>query len=232
MDDLIRSNLHWLGTVIFNHFPAQMHYSSFDDLFAYGLVGLWNAASKYDENRGAFRSYAKFRVIGAIRDGIRESDRLSRNSRELLNTFYKAKDDLTILDSSPKLSDVYNHLTSNYGWTDKHFLHFVNLYSTQRLEELFYQYDDGKISDKTVSEEKEPIAVVIYNEIRDDLTKAVVALPEMEKLVIDLYYWEDMSLKEIGKVFDLSESRICQLHTKALKQLRTMVTDKSLLRSL
>jgi RNA polymerase sigma factor FliA len=232
VDDLVSEHYRWVGTLIYRHFQSYLKYHTFDDLFAYGLVGLWDAASKYDEEKGSFLNYATWRVKGAIQDGIREIDPMPRSGRDLLTAYKNARTDLeNVLGLTPTLSQVRNYLVENCGWTNKQFYRLIRAYNFTNPDQYPYITADGEEHDTVESEEKTPLAEVILAELRSDMVKAVTKLPEIEKVVIDLYYWEDMQLKEIGKVFDLSESRISQIHSKALKQLRTIVTDRTLLQA-
>ncbi len=232
MDELVSEHYRWVGTLVYRHFMSYLKYHSFDDLFAYGLVGLWDAASKYDDSKGSFQNYAKYRVKGAIQDGIREIDPMPRSGRELLTAYTLARTELeSLLGVTPTLAQIRNHLVKNCGWTSKTFYRLIRAYNFTNPDTLDYVNEDGEEHITLESEDRQPLAEVILAEIRSDMVKAVTKLPEIEKVVIDLYYWEDMQLKEIGKVFDLTESRISQIHSKALRQLRTIVTDRTLLQA-
>lgn len=232
MDIEVSEHYRWVGTIVYRHFMSYLNYHSFDDLFAYGLVGLWDAASKFDETKGAFHNYAEWRVKGAILDGIREIDPMPRSGRDLLTVYKKARDELENLTGvTPTLTQIRHHLVENHGWKNKTFFRLIRAYNFTNPDTFTLVNQDGEEHETIESTDRQPLAEVILAEIRSDMVKAVTKLPEIEKVVIDLYYWEDMRLKEIGKVFDISESRVSQIHSKALKQLRTIVTDRTLLQA-
>jgi RNA polymerase sigma factor for flagellar operon FliA len=195
-----------------------------EELFSYGIFGLYDAMSKFDLSRGfKFETYAFPRIKGAIIDGLRAEDWLP----------------LSIRQEEKKLVKVIGELEQELGRTatdqeiaaqlkmDSKDLHNLldklcctNLVS---LDQLFNQEGEESVSlleRLRGNPEREPENIISCNEIKNVLIEAINKLPEKEKLVIALYYYEGLNLKEISKVVDLSESRISQLHTKAIFRLR------------
>lgn len=201
--------------------PPQLE---FDDLVSYGILGLIDAIEKYDPTLGIkFNTYAVNRIKGAIIDEIRILDWIPRSLRQ------KAK----------QLEKVYGELEYKYGRpaTDNEvakaleiseeelaqLIAKVNGASLISLNDIWYFEDDEKtvIVDTLESpSEQGPEATLEQKEMKRFLIESIKRLPEAEKEVIILYYYDGLTLKEIGNVMGLTESRICQLHTTAILRLK------------
>lgn len=202
--------------------PSTIDY---DDLVSYGIFGLFDAIEKYDHARGVkFESYALVRIRGAILDGLRAVDWVPRSVRQQARQLAEAMAQLegrlgrpatdseiqVALDISPK---EYEELLRNVAATT--------------LLSLDEPWSDGgadgeklRLVDMLADDQDGPGVRVEKGAVLEALTKAIRLLPERERLVITLYYYEGLTLKEIGKVIGVSESRVSQLHTKALSRLR------------
>lgn len=193
----------------------------FDDLVGYGAFGLIDAIEKFDITKGVkFETYASFRIRGSIIDSIRDLDWVPRSLRQ----------------KNKELERVYVEIENEVGHsaTDKEvaekmgismaefykLLNDVNVSSMMSLEEFMEQnYERGLeiLSDNT---EDKPEAALENVEIKELLIDAIDKLPEKEKAVITFYYYEELTLKEISAIMNVTESRISQLHTKALLRMR------------
>ncbi|HAW50539.1 TPA: RNA polymerase sigma factor WhiG [bacterium] len=200
----------------------------YNDLVSYGVIGLIDAIEKFDPTQGIeFKHYAIKRIRGAIIDELRLLDRIPRHMRK------KAKQ---IEDAYIKLENKYEReitdeeVCEELGMTMEEFeedLLEISGLTTISLDEVWYEgendYEVPGINLIEAEEEQSPEFIVEREEIKRKLADAINFLSEKEKMVIALYYYEDLTLKEVGKVMDVTESRICQLHAKAITKLRASV---------
>lgn len=197
----------------------------FDDLVSYGIFGLIDAISKFDPARGIkFKTYAMTRIRGAIFDELRSIDWIPRSIRqkakqieqvisELENKLGRTVDDEEIAKELGVSSEEFQSLLSKLSGT-----------SMLSLNDIWYLGDDNDelsiMETLEAPETMNPDILVEKEEIRDYIIDAIKKLPDKEKKVIVLYYYEDLTLKEIGEVLEVTESRVSQLHTKAIMRLR------------
>jgi len=195
------------------------------DLISYGVFGLIDAIEKFDLERGfKFETYAIARIKGAIIDELRAMDWVPRSvrsrAREIENAYISLENKLKRV---PKDAEVAEEM----GVTNKELaalLTKLSYTSVVSFEELWvggdrdeHQSAIGSIADDTA---EDPVTVFESEEIKDILAGAIDRLPEREKIVIALYYYEGLTLKEIGQVLGVTESRVSQLHTKAVLRMR------------
>lgn len=193
----------------------------YEDLVSYGIFGLIDAIDKFDLDKGVkFRTYASLRIRGAIIDSVRNLDWIPRSlrqkSKELEKLYVELENEL---GRSATDEDVANKLGISTEEFSK-MLTDINISSLVSLDEYFEQNYDHGISLKETSKETQPEGYVEKNEIKSILGKSIDLLPEKEKMVITLYYYEELTLKEISVIMNVSESRISQLHTKAIMRLK------------
>ncbi|MDA3936082.1 MAG: RNA polymerase sigma factor WhiG [Actinomycetota bacterium] len=195
------------------------------DLISYGVFGLIDAIEKFDLSRGfKFETYAIARIKGAIIDELRAMDWVPRSvrsrAREIESAYISLENKLKRV---PKDAEVAQEM----GITGKELARLLtklSYTSVVSFEELWVGGDKddrqsaiGSIADETA---EDPVTVFESEEIKDILAGAIERLPEREKIVIALYYYEGLTLKEIGQVLGVTESRISQLHTKAVLRMR------------
>jgi len=195
------------------------------DLISYGLFGLIDAIQKFDPGRAIkFETYAIARIKGAIIDELRALDWVPRSVRSrareieasylaLENQFKRVPSDQEVADHmGVSLKDFQGILTK------------LSYTSVVSFEELWVggDKDDGQSALGSIKDDsaEDPVAIFESVEIKDILAGAIERLPEREKTVIALYYYEGLTLKEIGQVLGVTESRVSQLHTKAVLRLR------------
>lgn len=193
----------------------------YDDLVGYGTFGLIDAIDKFDYTKGyKFETYASLRIRGAILDQIRKMDWIPRSIRQ----------------KQRKIENAYQTLEARYGrnindeelakelditveelenWQNQ--TKITNIIS---LDEFLEQGSEAKTEQYFSTTFDQPDKIVERNELKEILTKTLETLTEKEKKVIVLYYYEDLTLKEISKILEVSESRISQLHTKALQKMK------------
>lgn len=200
------------------YFGSNVEY---DDLVGYGVFGLIDAIDKFDLNKGVkFETYASLRIRGSIIDSIRELDWVPRSLRQKHKELEKAYAELeNELGHSATDSEVAHKLGISVDEFYK-LLNDVNVASMVSLEEFLEQNYEIGFDNKTESGDDRPEKYIEKNELRDILADAINKLPEKEKTVISLYYFEELTLKEISAIMKVSESRISQLHTKAIMRLR------------
>ncbi len=197
----------------------------FDDLVSYGVFGLLDAINKYDPQRGIkFKTYAVTRIRGAIFDELRSIDWIPRTIRQKSRQLEQVISDLEIRNGRPA-EDQEIAEAMNISIPDLHKLitqisgtHIISLNDV-----WFLGSDDDEMPIIETVESPDtlnPDFVVERDEIKGVIVQAIEKLPEKEKQVIVLYYYEDLTLREIGEVLEVTESRVSQLHTKAIMRLR------------
>jgi RNA polymerase sigma factor for flagellar operon FliA len=200
------------------YFGSNVEY---DDLIGYGVFGLIDAIEKFDISKGVkFETYASLRIRGSIIDSIRELDWVPRSLRqknkELERVYAEVENELGHSATDQEVADKLQISMDEFY----KLLNEVNLSSLISLEEFLEQNYEGGISLTGNSKEDKPEGHMEITEIREILVDAISKLPEKEKAVVSFYYFEDLTLKEISAIMKVSESRISQLHTKAILRLR------------
>jgi RNA polymerase sigma factor for flagellar operon FliA len=200
------------------------------DLVSYGIFGLIDAIEKFDISRAIkFETYAISRIRGAIIDELRNTDWIPRSVRMKARQFERTVAELEgKLRRTPTDEEVADAMEMDVEDIRK-FLGQLSLVNVVALDELLMD-DDGGGSPRLVDTLKDstaldPQAMAEHGEARQLLARAVEQLPDREKVVVSLYYFEGLTLAEIGRVLGVTESRICQMHTKAVLHLRTKLAD-------
>src|SRR4051812_35381852 len=200
------------------------------DLVSYGTFGLIDAITRFEPTREVkFESYAMARIRGAIIDELRSTDWIPRSVRMKARQFERAVAELeSRLQRTPTDEEVAEEMDMDVEDVRK-FLGQLSLVNVVALDELMTD-DDGGGSPRLVDTLQDfsaldPQAMAEHGEARQLLARAVEQLPDREKVVVSLYYFEGLTLAEIGRVLGVTESRICQMHTKAVLHLRTKLAD-------
>lgn len=194
-----------------------------EDLIHVGVIGLMSALEKYDAARNVqFETYARFRIRGAVLDEMRSRDWVPRSTRSKDNKLEAAFEKLqTKLGRSPDEEEVAEFLKMTieeyYQLLDES--RCISMISS---EDLPGDYLDSLSRDEMLEaiDHGNPLELLKSSELKEGMKKVVNQLPEKERLVLALYYYEELTMKEIGKVLNLTESRVCQLHTQAIFRLR------------
>ncbi len=204
----------------------------FNDLVSYGILGLFDAIEKYDVSQGnKFETYGVSRIRGAIMDELRKLDwaprllrkrarEIERKMRELEDKTGRAATEEELARSLKMSVEDLNGIYSELNSTT-----FLS------LDEV-WQNDDGNkpisrlqtVEDSLITDQ---FSYVHQGEVKELLAQSIDQLPEKEKLVIVLYYYENLTLREIGEVLNVSESRVCQIHTKVVLRLRSYLMKKT-----
>jgi len=197
-----------------------------DDLISSGVIGLMDAIDKYDCSRdNKFKTYAEFRIRGAILDELRAQDWVPRSVREkakmLERCYSKIEQETGRLATDDEVREELD-LTKDEFHSLLNQVRNVSLLSFDEFSRFSKQdkrtlHGLGENGNRRTSN---PFSEVNVHHIKTKVADAIKDLPEKQRLVLSLYYYEDLNLKEIGKVLDVTESRVSQLHTQAILRLK------------
>lgn len=198
-------------------------YLDAEDLISVGTIGLMDAMDKYDPSREAkFKTYAEFRIRGAMLDEIRSMDWIPRSVHERIGLLQRTQVQLMHrLGRPPKDEEVAAELKMSPDELDD--------FTLRARGAVVVSIDDLNLSDpdkpKVVTmladtHNPDPLATLVNERERDSVGDAIQNLPEKERLVLTLYYFEELTMKEIGEMLKVTESRVCQIHTKAIVRLK------------
>lgn len=197
-----------------------------DDLVQAGMIGLLDAIQRYEENHGAqFETYAVLRIRGAMLDELRSSDWMPRSTRQNMRKVEQAMATLQQqLGRPPSESEVAKSLKLSLA-------DYQEMLGDSGGHQLVYYEDfhdeDGNDSflDRYAVDEDDPLRALMETDFRQAVIDAIDALPPREKLLMGLYYEEELNLKEIGAVMGVSESRVSQLHSQAVARMRAYLKE-------
>jgi len=200
----------------------------FDDLLHAGIVGLIDAMHKFDEDKNVrFASYAKFRIRGAILDSLRDMDwsprDLRRKARKLEATIQQLQAELGRSASEPEIARAM-------GLSLDEFQHMLDEIRGLEVGSLQIEsLEDGRETDLGEMlpgpSDQDPLTLCMQSERRQILADAISQLPEREQQVLALYYQEELTMKEIGAVLGVGESRVSQIHSVAVARLRAVLSE-------
>lgn len=206
------------------------HSVEFDDLVGFGVFGLIDAIDKFDPDKNVkFKTYAVTRIRGAIFDELRSIDWVPRSVRQKTREIEEA---IVELESRLCRPASDSEIASSMGVSEDEFARTmlkISSTSVLSLNDVWYSGDEAdkvSIGDSIESPTSmNPDSTVERDEIKRVIVQAIQELPDKEKKVLVLYYYEDLTLKEIGQVLEVTESRVSQLHTKAILRLRGKLTN-------
>lgn len=224
-DDLIVSHLplvKFLVGRIASQLPPHLDQ---EDLMSAAVIGLITAAERFDPSRGVqFKTFAEQRIRGTIIDELRSQDWLTRSLRE---KFKRLEKEFAALEHRFGRNPTSEEVAASLGVSvDEYFrmLEEIHVLSFVSLDESWEDEDGSPFGLLDILADKgteNPQSQLMARQTLEALTEAIESLPEKERLVITLYYYEELNLKEIGAVLELSESRISQLHSQAIVRLRS-----------
>lgn len=205
---------------------GKSKYIEYEDLVGYGMIGLMDAINKFDESKGMkFSTYASIRIKGAMIDEIRKNSPIPKGAIDKLNKYNEAVENLqrrflrepTELEIAKEL----NITTKEICEIDS----YINYISQVSLEDVLFSDDDDMELKGTVEDKKSPSPERSLEEKEEIqmISKAIGELNEKDRTILSLYYYERLTLKEIGKVLSVSESRVCQLHGRAIMHMRSIL---------
>jgi RNA polymerase sigma factor for flagellar operon FliA len=197
------------------------HNVEYEDLVGYGVFGLIDAIDKFDYEKGVkFETYASLRIRGAILDQIRKMDWIPRSLRQkqkkIDTLFHQLENELGRQATDEEMATALEISVEQYqSWLGQtKMLHIVS------LDEYVEQGTEFKVDPIKQQSFSQPDQVIEKEELKKVLSETIEELTEKEKKVILLYYYEELTLKEISYILEVSESRISQLHTKALQKMK------------
>ena len=215
-----------VGRMITN-LPKNVEY---DDLVEYGIIGLLDAVEKFDVSKEiVFKTYAVTRIRGSIYDELRSQDWVPRSVRKMAKDVERAYMHLEHeLGRIPSEEEVASYLDMSVKKLDELYAK-VELGNLNSLDDIIYDGGDTTTTVANVVEDKKALNAqenLEMQELKSALVERLDELKENERLVVTLYYYEKLTLKEIGKVLDISESRVSQIHSKAIFKLRSKLMNK------
>ncbi|GHV53060.1 RNA polymerase sigma factor [Synergistales bacterium] len=200
-------------------FPVGL---DFEDILSFGVLGLLDAFDRFEPNRGfTFQTFAVPRIRGAVLDELRKFDWISRSGREKLQKFERTLETMT--KSRDTTDDA--SLMKAMNMDERSYRELLDIASRSyvvSLDDVMAIGDGGDVQREDFVEDEAPSAldIIEQEEEAQQVAAALGRLPEREKLLLSLYYYENLTLKEIGKVMGVSESRVSQLHGRALSLLK------------
>ncbi|MTI69465.1 MAG: FliA/WhiG family RNA polymerase sigma factor [Firmicutes bacterium] len=200
-----------------------------EDLVSIGVIGLMDAIEKFDESKKVpFEAYARLRIKGTIIDELRKFGRVSRDKMSKLNKLYDVKRKLQQrLDRDPKDEEIMKEMDISQRDLHKIYETMHNL-SNISLEETIFGGDSSDFNLLDIIDDKDsknPEEALLVEERKEKLINAIDNLSKRDKIVLNLYYQEELTLREIGDVLEVSVSRVSQIHGKILMKLRELLTN-------
>jgi len=202
---------------------GKSKYIEYEDLVGFGMIGLMDAINKFDESKGMkFSTYASIRIKGSMIDELRKNSPISKGAMDKLNRYNEVIEALQKkLLREPSYEEVARELKMTLEEVGE-IESYINYISVVSLEDIIFSDDDDMPLMGTIEDEKSPSPEKLLQDKEEVeyLAKALDNINQKDKMVLSLYYYEGLTLKEIGKVLEVSESRVCQLHSRAIMHLR------------
>ncbi|MBR6901420.1 MAG: FliA/WhiG family RNA polymerase sigma factor [Synergistaceae bacterium] len=226
-DDLVIKYLPLIKYVVSRMAVTPPQGLDYEDLLSFGVFGLLDAIDKFDPSKGfVFQTYAIPRIRGAILDELRKCDWYSRSAREKVQKLNRTME--KILRDKGEIKDEW--IMAEMGIDEEEYYEIQDLAGRGYITSLddTTPLEDGDVSvEATLADDREGIEERLDAEAeRQELAEALEELPERERTMLSLYYYEGLNLKEIGQVLGVTESRVSQIHGKALSMLRAIMKEK------
>ncbi|MBE7414837.1 MAG: FliA/WhiG family RNA polymerase sigma factor [Deltaproteobacteria bacterium] len=222
-DRLLEENIHLVKIIAYQVAVNLPPHIDVNDLISAGTIGLLESIDRFDSAKGVqFNTYASIRIRGAIMDELRSMDWMTRSMRDKSNQLEKAYDQIERKTGRPaETEEVARFLEISTDELNS-MLSQVSAVSVLNLEDLGLSHDEGMNILECIKDPDgtDPMQLIKLEQIKKKVAEAVETLPDKEKLIISLYYYDELTLKEIGKVLDITESRVCQLHSQTMHRLK------------
>ena len=204
--------------------PPQL---SISDLISVGITGLLDALQRYDKGRVKINTFVEHRIKGAILDELRTNDWVPRSIKAKIGQIRKAQRELEKdLGRLPNEEEIAERLSISL---DEYYRTIQNastavVFSFEDFRDRMHAESDMDVTECIPDPDmKTPLELLEQSSDVEELTCAIGQLTDRERLILSLYYWEELTLKEIGRVLNLTEGRICQLHNQALARLKALM---------
>lgn len=221
-EQLILDNIYLAKNIASKYYTYKLG-MEYEDLVSYGIMGLIDATKKFDKNRGCkFSTYAVLKIKSFIIDEIRRHSPISRNDVSNISKYNSSVEELQKkLLREPTDHEIARYMNLSIKEVGK-IESNIHIMTTTSLDNIIFEdNNDIRVVDTVKDDDKLiPSNIIEENEKLEILTKAIEILKERDRLVLSLYYYEELTFKEIGKVLEVSESRTCQLHSRAIVNLR------------
>jgi len=222
-EEIIKKNIPLVKYIASKIIVGKNKYVEYEDLISYGMIGLMDAINKFDDTKGMkFSTYAAIRINGSIIDEIRKNSPISKRAIDKLNRYNKVVEELqNKLYREPKDIEVAERMEiSLKELTD--IQGYVNYISMMSLETILFGDDEEMSLINSIEDTKSPSPQksLEEKEMLEYLRRGLDNLKERDRLILNLYYFEKLTLKQVGAVLEVSESRVCQLHSRAMLNLR------------
>jgi RNA polymerase sigma factor FliA len=216
-----------LVRLLAHHLAARLPASvELDDIIQAGMIGLMDAASRYEEGHGTqFETFASQRIKGAMLDELRQNDWMPRSVRKTLRQIEQA---IARLEQRHARAPKEEEIARELGVSLADYQSQLGAASGMELvlfDDLGRADDDDYLARHVPDNRENPSARLEDRQFREALMRGIDALPEREKLLLSLYYEQELNFKEIAAVLEVSESRVCQLHGQAVARLRARMKD-------
>ena len=194
-----------------------------EDLINVGIIGLMSALERFDESKNIrIETYARFRIRGAILDELRSRDAVSRSARnkdaKLGRAFSELQHELGRMPTEEEVSGHLNISLEQYYKMLDDAKDICILHSDDLPPDYFEKYIRKDVLEKI--DQCDPLSLITRMEMKQIMKNAIDSLPQKDKIVLSLYYYEELTFREIGEVLELTESRICQIHSQAILKMR------------
>lgn len=219
-NELVLNYIYLVKSIVFRLLPTYEGYSNYDDLLSCGVLGLIDAIDKYDLKRDVkFEYYASMRIKGEIIDHIRKQDWAPSSLRRKIQSISAAYGELEKeLLREPTDEEIAERLDMDVTELNR-IIEKTHIFNVIHFEEMLT--DDYSLGSTIQDKGETPEERVEKQEMKELLGELIDSLPEKERLVVTLYYYEELTLKEIAAILGVSESRASQIHSKVILKLRT-----------
>lgn len=217
---LIEHYVPLLKVVVGRVYPTFNGSVEYDDLMSYGAFGLMDAIDKYDLNKEfKFETYASIRIRGAIMDWLREIDWVPRSVRSKAKELQNAINEFELVNGrEPTTEELAAHMKLSVEAVEQRLMETAT-FNMESLEEVIAERGDF-----VHSSELSPEQSYERTEVKEILSAAIDALPERDRQIMMLYYYEELTIKEIAQVFKLTESRVSQIHSRIVLRLKNKLS--------